>query len=91
MVEIEICGVERKLNLRLRFLDERLKLDPMFFCSSGYTIIYERGANAETMVRSAAAEAEQKGLSDFSRLWHDGCVDAIIEAQDVDRNHSSQV
>ena len=30
-------------------------------------------------------------LSDFSRLWHDGCVRAIIEAQDVDRNHSAQV
>jgi hypothetical protein len=30
-------------------------------------------------------------LSDFSRLWHDGCVKAITEAQDVDRNHSAQV
>jgi hypothetical protein len=30
-------------------------------------------------------------LSDFSRLWHDGCVEAIIEAQDVDRNHSTEV
>jgi hypothetical protein len=28
-------------------------------------------------------------LSDFSRLWHDGCDKAIIEAQDVDRNHSA--
>jgi len=28
---------------------------------------------------------------DFSRLWHDGCVKAIIEAQDVDRNHSAKV
>jgi hypothetical protein len=28
-------------------------------------------------------------LSDFSQLWHDGCVEAIIEAQDVDRNHSA--
>src|SRR6202040_1753050 len=27
---------------------------------------------------------------DFSRLWHDGCVKAIIEAQDVDRNHSAK-
>jgi transposase len=27
-------------------------------------------------------------LSDFSRLWHDGCGDTIIEAQHVDRNHS---
>src|SRR5271165_4240959 len=30
-------------------------------------------------------------LSDFSRLWHDGCVKAIIEAQDVDRNHPAQI
>jgi L-alanine-DL-glutamate epimerase-like enolase superfamily enzyme len=30
-------------------------------------------------------------LSDFSQLWHDGCVEAIIEAQDVDRNHSAEV
>jgi len=30
-------------------------------------------------------------LSDFSRLWHDGCSEAIIEAQDVDRNHSPEV
>jgi hypothetical protein len=30
-------------------------------------------------------------LSDFSRLWHDGCGEAIIEAQDVDRNHSRKV
>ena len=28
---------------------------------------------------------------DFSRLWHDGCVKAIIEAQDVDRNHPAKV
>jgi hypothetical protein len=30
-------------------------------------------------------------LSDFSQLWHDGCGKTIIEAQDVDRNHSSEV
>ena len=30
-------------------------------------------------------------LSDFSQLWHDGCVEAIIEAQNVDRNHSTKV
>jgi hypothetical protein len=30
-------------------------------------------------------------LSDFSGLWHDGCGEAIIEAQDVDRNHSTEV
>lgn len=55
----------------------------MFFCSPGYAIIYERGANAETMVRSAAAEAEQKGLSDFSRLWYALCT-ANSRAQDAD-------
>jgi hypothetical protein len=30
-------------------------------------------------------------LSDFNRLWHDGCGKTIIEAQNVDRNHSSKV
>ena len=30
-------------------------------------------------------------LSYFSQLWHDGCSEAIIEAQDVDRNHSTEV
>jgi hypothetical protein len=30
-------------------------------------------------------------LSDFRRLWHDGCGKTIIEAQDVDRNHSPEV
>ena len=30
-------------------------------------------------------------LSDFSRLWHDGCSELIIGAQDVDRNHSPEV
>jgi len=30
-------------------------------------------------------------LSDFSRLWHDGCGETIIEAQHVDRNHSPEV
>jgi type II secretory pathway predicted ATPase ExeA len=29
--------------------------------------------------------------SDFRRLWHDGCGETIIEAQDVDRNHSAEV
>jgi hypothetical protein len=35
------------------------------------------------MVRSAAAEAEQKGLSDFSRLWYVLCT-VNSRAQDVD-------
>jgi hypothetical protein len=30
-------------------------------------------------------------LSDFGRLWHHGCGETIIEAQDVDRNHSPEV
>jgi hypothetical protein len=30
-------------------------------------------------------------LSDFSRLWHDGCGKIIIEAQNVDQNHSAKV
>src|ERR1700746_1299706 len=30
-------------------------------------------------------------LSDFSRWWHDGCGETIIEAQHVDRNHSPEV
>jgi hypothetical protein len=30
-------------------------------------------------------------LSDFSLLWHDDCGEGIIEAQDVDRNHSREV
>src|SRR5271166_1360613 len=30
-------------------------------------------------------------LSYFSRLWHDGCGETIIGAQDVDRNHSPKV
>jgi hypothetical protein len=47
-----------------------------------------------TAVRNAAEKAKrltENELSDFSRLWHDGCVEAIIEAQDVDRNHSTEV
>jgi hypothetical protein len=38
-----------------------------------------------------AKRLTENELSDFSRLWHDGCGKAIIEAQDVDRNHSSEV
>ena len=30
-------------------------------------------------------------LSDFSQLCHDGCGKQIIEAQNVDRNHSPEV
>jgi hypothetical protein len=40
---------------------------------------------------AASKRLTENELSDFSRLWYDGCVKAIIEAQDVDRNHSAQV
>jgi len=55
-----------------------------------------RWASAPEPVPIAVAPANpqrltENELSDFSRLWHDGCVKAIIEAQDVDRNHSAQV
>ena len=36
-------------------------------------------------------EADRNELSDFSQLWHDGCGETIIGAQDVDRNHSPEV
>ncbi len=35
--------------------------------------------------------ATENELSDFSRLWDDGCGKTIIEAQNVDRNHSAEV
>ena len=43
-----------------------------------------------TLITSAERLTENE-LSDFSQLCHNGCVKAIIEAQDVDRNHSAQV
>jgi hypothetical protein len=42
-------------------------------------------------LENAAQRLTENELSDFSRLWHDGCGEAIIEAQDVDRNHSRKV
>ena len=38
-----------------------------------------------------AKRPTENELSDFSRLWHDGCGKTIIEAQNVDQNHSSEV
>ena len=38
-----------------------------------------------------AKRLTENELSDFSQLWHDSCSKAIIEAQDVDRNHSTEV
>ena len=42
-------------------------------------------------VRLFAKRLTENELSDFSRLWHDGCGETIIEAQHVDRNHSPEV
>jgi hypothetical protein len=44
-----------------------------------------------TAIRIEAERLTENELSDFSRLWHDGCAEAIIESQDVDRNHSAEV
>ena len=41
--------------------------------------------------KSRFLEADRNELSDFSQLWHDGCGETIIGAQDVDRNHSPEV
>src|ERR1700719_2889594 len=40
---------------------------------------------------NASKRPTENEFIDFSRLWHDGCVKAIIEAQDVDRNHSAKL
>jgi len=65
--------------------------------SDDQTAAVERGLldlSERHQLGHVAIDAErltENELSDFSRLWHDGCVEAIIEAQDVDRNHSTQV
>jgi hypothetical protein len=38
-----------------------------------------------------AKRQTENELSDFSQLCHDGCGKTIIEAQNVDRNHSPKV
>jgi DNA-directed RNA polymerase specialized sigma24 family protein len=38
-----------------------------------------------------AKRLTENELSDFSRLWHDGCGRTIIETQDVDGNHSPEI
>ena len=38
-----------------------------------------------------AKRPTENELSDFSMLWHDGCGKTIIEAQNVDQNHSAKV
>jgi hypothetical protein len=45
----------------------------------------------QATVESEPYRLTENELSYFSRLWHHGCVKAIIEAQDVDRNHPAQV
>jgi hypothetical protein len=59
-----------------------------------------QGATLEKVTRSCNVSRDtiprlqrltKNELSDFSRLWQDGCGKAIIEAQDVDRNHSPEV
>jgi len=47
-------------------------------------------AGSMALIENAKRLTENE-LSDFSRLWHDGCGKTIIEAQDVDQNHSAQV
>jgi hypothetical protein len=47
--------------------------------------------SSSSMYRIGPQRLTENELSDFSRLWHDGCVDTITEAQDVDRNHSAEV
>jgi hypothetical protein len=39
----------------------------------------------------AAKRLTENELSDFSLLCEDGCGKAIIEAQYVDRNHSTEI
>jgi hypothetical protein len=48
-------------------------------------------ARAEEFINDFIKRLTENEFIDFSRLWHDGCVKAIIEAQDVDRNHSAKV
>src|SRR5271166_5142870 len=50
----------------------------------------ERGHKVRIVVVRTERLTENE-LSYFSRLWHDGCGETIIGAQDVDRNHSPKV
>jgi hypothetical protein len=59
----------------------------MIYLLSRLALIFTACVSDAAMVKRLT----ENELSDFSRLWHDGCVEAIIEAQDVDRNHSTQV
>src|SRR5437588_7184133 len=55
----------------------------MFFCSSGYTIIYQRAQMLRLWLAAPPRKPSKKGLSDFSRLWYVLCA-ANSRAQDVD-------
>jgi len=47
--------------------------------------------DAVSTTSSHTKRLTENELSDFSRLWHDGCGKTIIEAQDVEQNHSPEV
>jgi hypothetical protein len=57
---------------------------------AGFSPSLGRPAVTPNMTSSAKRLTENE-LSDFSLLWYDGCSEAIIEAQYVDRNHASEV
>jgi hypothetical protein len=44
-----------------------------------------------TFFLSSTKRLTENELSDFSLLCDDGCGEAIIEAQHVDRNHSTEI
>src|SRR6516165_9404581 len=50
----------------------------------------ERRPECDSDPRSSQRLIENE-MSDFSRLWHDGCGETIIWAQNVDPNHSAEV
>src|SRR3984893_16446691 len=51
----------------------------------------KKPATDSLAIHTLSKSLTENEFIDFSRLWHDGCVKAIIEAQDVDRNHSAKV
>ena len=57
----------------------------------GRGLLLGTGLASVAWAQDSAKRLTENELSDFSRLCHNGCVEAIIEAQDVDRNHSTEV
>ena len=57
----------------------------------GFDFRYLRSRRGAWRPHYTPKRLTENELSDFSRLCHDGCVEAIIESQDVDRNHSTEV